>query len=94
MKSILVTGGAGYIGSAVCRLLWERGHSIVILDNLEEGHRQALPDQGVFFQGDLGDENLLKKIFNAYPIEAVVHLAAYCLVGESVQDPEKYYWNN
>jgi UDP-glucose 4-epimerase len=91
---ILVTGGAGYIGSVVCQTLLERGHSIVILDSLEEGHRQALPPKGIFFQGDLGDEPLLKQIFESYPIEAVLHLAAYCLVGESVLDPEKYYGNN
>jgi UDP-glucose 4-epimerase len=94
MGYVLVTGGAGYIGSVVCQTLLERGHSIVILDSLEEGHRSALPSKGIFFQGDLGDETLLKEIFNAYPIGAVVHLAAYCLVGESVQDPEKYYGNN
>jgi UDP-glucose 4-epimerase len=94
MGYVLVTGGAGYIGSAVCQTLLERGHSIVILDSLEEGHRSALSPKGIFFQGDLGDEILLNEIFMAYPIDAVVHLAAYCLVGESVQDPEKYYNNN
>ena len=94
MDYILVTGGAGYIGSVVCQTLLERGHSIVVLDSLEEGHRQALPPKGIFFQGDLGDELFLKKIFDSYPIEAVLHMAAYCLVGESVQDPEKYYNNN
>ncbi|MGA3083617.1 MAG: UDP-glucose 4-epimerase GalE [Thermodesulfobacteriota bacterium] len=94
MKYILVTGGAGYIGSVVCQTLLERGHSIVILDSLEEGHREALPPKGIFFQGDLGDEAILQKIFDSYPIGAVLHLAAYCLVGESVQDPGKYYWNN
>jgi UDP-glucose 4-epimerase len=94
MGYVLVTGGAGYIGSAVCQTLLERGHAIVILDSLEEGHRSALPSKGIFFQGDLGDQTLLNEIFKAYPIDAVVHLAAYCLVGESVQDPEKYYDNN
>jgi len=94
MPYVLVTGGAGYIGSVVCQTLLQRGHSIVILDSLEEGHRSALPLKGIFFQGDLGDEILLKTIFDSYPIGAVLHLAAYCLVGESVQDPEKYYWNN
>jgi UDP-glucose 4-epimerase len=94
LQHILVTGGAGYIGSVVCQTLLERGHSIVVLDSLEEGHRQALPPNGIFFQGDLGDEFLLKKIFKSNPIGAVVHLAAYCQVGESVQDPEKYYVNN
>jgi UDP-glucose 4-epimerase len=94
MSYVLVTGGAGYIGSVVCQTLLDRGHSIVVLDNLEEGHRSALPPKGIFFQGDFGDGTLLKEIFRGYSIEAVVHLAAYCLVGESVQDPEKYYENN
>jgi len=94
MKHVLVTGVAGYIGSVVCQTLLERGHSIVVLDSLEEGHCNALPPKGIFFQGDLGDEAFLKKIFDSYPIGAVLHLAAYCLVGESVQDPEKYYGNN
>lgn len=94
MNHVLVTGGAGYIGSVVCQTLLERGHSIVVLDSLEEGHRQALPSNGIFFQGDLGDESLLKNIFESYSIGAVLHLAAYCQVGESVQNPEKYYGNN
>lgn len=94
MQHVLVTGGAGYIGSVVCQTLLERGHSIVVLDSLEEGHRRALPSNGVFFQGDLGDESLLKNIFESYSIGAVLHLAAYCQVGESVQNPEKYYGNN
>jgi UDP-glucose 4-epimerase len=94
MAYVLVTGGAGYIGSVVCQTLLERGHSIIVLDSLEEGHRQALPVNSIFFQGDFGDEPFLKNIFNSYPIEAVLHLAAYCLVGESVQSPEKYYENN
>jgi UDP-glucose 4-epimerase len=94
MKHVLVTGGAGYIGSVVCQTLIERGHSVIVLDSLEEGHRQALPQKGIFFQGDLGDEMVLKAVFESYPLDAVVHLAAYCLVGESVEDPGKYYDNN
>ncbi len=91
---ILVTGGAGYVGSVVCKVLLERGHDLVILDHLEQGHRQALPREGIFFQGNVGDPSLLERVFTRYTIEAVVHLAADCLVGESVQDPEKYYANN
>lgn len=94
MQNVLVTGGGGYIGSVVCQTLIERGHSIVVLDDLEEGHRSALPPGGIFYQGDLGDEALLKKIFDSHSIGAVLHLAARCLVGESVRDPEKYYYNN
>jgi UDP-glucose 4-epimerase len=94
MSHVLVTGGAGYIGSVVCQTLLQRGHSIVILDNLEEGHRSALPSKGIFIEGDLSDETLLEEIFRNYSVDAVVHLAAHCLVGESVRDPEKYYRNN
>jgi UDP-glucose 4-epimerase len=94
LGTILVTGGAGYIGSVVCQTLLARGHSAIVLDSLEEGHRLAVPEEALFFQGDLADANLLSHIFKTYPIEAVMHLAAYCLVGESVQDPEKYYVNN
>jgi UDP-glucose 4-epimerase len=91
---VLVTGGAGYIGSVVCRTLLEREHKVLILDNLEEGHLSALPSEAVFFKGDLGDGVSLLNILEGYPVEAVLHLAAYCLVGESVQNPGKYYANN
>ena len=94
MGPILVTGGAGYIGSVVGQTLLERGHSIIVLDSLEEGHREAVSEKAVFFQGNIGDEALLKRIFASYPVSAVIHLAAFCQVGESVQDPEKYYLNN
>lgn len=94
MGYVLVTGGAGYIGSVVCRTLLDRGHAILILDSLEEGHRAALDRKGIFLQGDLGDGAFLSRIFESYPVEAVLHLAAYCLVGESVQNPGKYYANN
>jgi UDP-glucose 4-epimerase len=94
MGHVLVTGGAGYIGSVVSQTLLDRGHRIVILDSLEEGHRSALPGNAAFCQGDLGDIEFLKKVFSSYQITSVIHLAAYCLVGESVREPEKYYSNN
>jgi len=91
---VLVTGGAGYIGSVVCRTLLERDHKVLILDSLEEGHRSALPPEAIFIRGDLGDGVSLSNILDGYPVEAVLHLAANCLVGESVQNPGKYYANN
>lgn len=94
MKPILVTGGAGYIGSIVSRVLLERGHEILVLDNLAEGHRSALPKGAAFVQGDVGDEALLRRLFAEYPFGGVVHMAASCLVEESVRNPEKYYQNN
>ena len=93
MKNILVTGGAGYIGSHAVRMLAKQGYRPVILDNLSNGHREAA--QGFpFVSGDFSDKALLQQIFEQYAIEAVMHFAAYIEVGESVRSPEKYYQNN
>jgi len=92
---ILVTGGAGYIGSHTVRLLAEKGEKIVVLDSLVYGHKDALVNKEVdFVKGDLGDPKCVESIFKKYAVEAVVHFAAYCFVGESVTDPGKYYLNN
>lgn len=91
---ILVTGGAGYIGSVVGEELIRSGHAITVLDNLVKGHRESVPTQAQFIEGDLSNGELLRKIFAEDGIEAVIHLAAYSLVGESVVDPAKYYQNN
>ncbi len=90
---LLVTGGAGYVGSVVARRLREGGHDVVILDDLSTGHRQAAEGSGLV-TGDFGDRALLADILVRHKVEAVVHLAASCLVGESVQDPARYYRNN
>lgn len=96
MKTILVTGGAGYIGSHTCRLISSKEYRIIVLDNLEYGHLDALGlDEGcIFINGDIGDKLLLVELFEEYDFEAVVHFAAYTYVGESVNNPEKYYRNN
>ena len=91
---ILVTGGAGYIGSHYVQFARERGDEIVVLDNLVYGHREAVPDDVPLVEGDMGDRTLLDSLFRKYPIEAVVHFAAYAYVGESVTAPAKYYNNN
>ncbi|NHC40743.1 UDP-glucose 4-epimerase GalE [Bacillus sp. MM2020_1] len=91
---ILVTGGAGYIGSHVVRDLADRGYSVLVLDNLSTGHKEAIDKRVVFIHGDVGDSKVLEHIFTAYSIEAVMHFAASCLVGESVVHPLKYYQNN
>lgn len=91
--SILVTGGAGYIGSHVVKNLLSNNLDLVTIDNLKKGHKKSLWG-GEFIKGDIGDLKLLKKIFDDYDIEAVVHLAADSLVGESMEDPGKYYHNN
>jgi UDP-glucose-4-epimerase GalE len=90
---VLVTGGAGYIGSQTAKALARAGHEGVVLDNLVTGHREAVK-WGPFIEGDLDDKELLAKIFKEHRIEAVIHFAASLLVGESVKNPQKYFWNN
>lgn len=90
---ILVVGGAGFIGSHVNKMLHRAGYETVVLDNLSRGHRDAVK-YGTFIEGDLSDTSLLNQIFDRYPIRAVMHFAAYINVGESVNDPAKYYINN
>lgn len=91
--AILITGGAGYIGSHTVAALKELDRDIVILDNLVTGHKQSLLS-GHFYEGDISDGALLDHIFTSHHIEAVIHFAAYSLVGESMIDPAKYYKNN
>jgi UDP-glucose 4-epimerase len=91
---VLVTGGAGYIGSVVNEELLRAGHHIVVYDNLSKGNRGAVPESAEFVKGDLLDEDLLREILAVRKIDAVVHMAAYSQVGESVQHPQKYYENN
>ncbi|MEK4512348.1 UDP-glucose 4-epimerase GalE [Paenibacillus sp. FSL K6-2524] len=91
--AILVTGGAGYIGSHTVAELLNRGKEVVVIDNLQSGHRESLLG-GKLYEGDLRDKELLAKLFAENEIEAVIHFAANSLVGESMQNPVKYYDNN
>jgi UDP-glucose 4-epimerase len=92
--AILVTGGAGYIGSVTVELLQAKGERVVVLDDLVRGHRQAI-DAGVpFYQGRVGDRALLARIAAEHELESCVHFAALAYVGESVQEPSKYFENN
>jgi len=91
---ILVTGGAGYIGSHYVQYAREHGAEVVVLDNLVYGHRQAVPDDVPLYDGNMGDRAVLDAIFTAHKIDAVIHFAAYAYVGESVTEPSKYYHNN
>lgn len=91
---ILVTGGAGYIGSVVAAELIQAGHEVVVLDNLSQGHRSAVHPQAAFVQGDLGDRALLDHLFRTHPVEAVMHFASRTLVGESMQNPFLYVGEN
>ena len=91
---ILVMGGAGYIGSHTVRHLLDQGYEVVVADNLHYGHREAVDERAAFIYTDLMDLLSLDKLFTFYPIDAVIHFAAFAYVGESVAEPEKYYYNN
>ncbi len=91
--AVLVTGGAGYIGSHTVAALQERGEEIVIVDNLQQGHKEALLG-GKLYVGDLRDSDFLDTVFKENSIDAVIHFAANSLVGESMKLPGKYYHNN
>jgi UDP-glucose 4-epimerase len=93
MKNILVVGGAGYIGSNTVRVLQDKSYAPIVYDNLSKGHKKALKDVK-FIKGDLGDKKKLKSVFEKYNIAAVMHFAAFTEVGESVNEPSKYYENN
>jgi len=93
MKKILVTGGAGYIGSQTCKLLCKNGYLPISYDNLIYGHREAVK-WGPLVVGDINDVEVLRRTFMEYKPEAVIHFAAYAYVGESVENPGKYYQNN
>ncbi len=92
--NVLVTGGAGYIGSHAVHELLKAGHKVVAYDNLSKGHRQAVPVGAGFIAGDIRQEAILKKALIEHGIQTVMHFAADSLVGESMQDPGKYYHNN
>ncbi len=92
--AILVTGGAGYIGSIVVEDLQLKGENVVVLDNLVYGHRQAIGENTVFYEGDIGDGDLIRKILSEHEIEACMHFSAFTYVGESVEKPKIYYQNN
>jgi len=92
--NILVTGGAGYIGSIVSEELVRRGERVIVFDNLYTGHRQAVPPEATFVYGDLADRAALRAVFERFAIEAVMHFASYTLVGESVAHPFMYLGEN
>lgn len=91
---ILVTGGAGYIGSVVCEQLVRAGQDVIVLDNLSQGHRAAVPQQAVFVKGDLADTAAVERLFAEHKPEAIMHFASHTLVGESMQHPFLYLGAN
>ena len=92
--AILVTGGAGYIGSVTTELLRARGEQVVVLDNLSRGHRGAVAEGVPFYEGNIGDRELVTRICREHDLDACVHFAAFAYVGESVAQPALYYENN
>ncbi len=94
MSNILVTGGAGYIGSVTVRELLRAGHFVVVLDNLSKGHREALSERAVFIEGDIGDADNVREVIRQHQVDRVVHFAAFSLVGESMDYPLRYFENN
>lgn len=92
--AVLICGGAGYIGSHVFNELLSQNIETVIIDSLEYGHKEAVKECKNFYLGNIGDADLLKEIFKKHNIDSVMHLCAYIEVGESVQNPAKYYINN
>ena len=92
--TILVTGGAGYIGSHMALALLDAGETVVVLDNLSTGFRWAVPDKATFVAGDFGDEDLVTELLARHGVESIIHFAAKIVVPDSVVDPLGYYLNN
>lgn len=92
--TVLVLGGAGYIGSHCVDQLVEKGYDVCVVDNLMTGHQKAISEKARFYKGDIRDKTFLTDVFEKEKIEAVVHFAAFSLVGESVEQPLKYFNNN
>ena len=92
--TVLVAGGAGYIGSVMTETLLAQGHSVVVYDNLSHGYRDAVPDGATWVEGDVGDQETIERVLTEHRIDAVIHMAAFIEVGESVTAPRKYLENN
>ena len=92
--AILVTGGAGYIGSVAVEDLVKKDKEVVVIDNLVYGHREAVTDGSVLYEGDIGDRKFVTEVLSKHNVDACMHFSAYAYVGESVTDPGKYFHNN
>lgn len=93
-ETILITGGAGYIGSHTARLLVDSGFDVIVIDNLYSGHRWAIPAEATLVEGSAGDRVVIDRVFSENTVAAVIHFAGHIVVPESVADPLKYYRNN
>jgi len=94
VSTLLVTGGAGYVGSHAVVELLARGHKVVVLDNLNQGHQEAVSAEAIFVRGDLADRRALAAVFKAHRFDAIMHFAAHSLVGESMTKPLRYVGEN
>jgi len=92
--NILITGGAGYIGSAAADILLQNGHRVTVYDSLVTGHRAAVPEAASFIEADLADRSALESTLGSEPFDAVMHFAAFIEAGESMQNPGKFFHNN
>jgi UDP-glucose 4-epimerase len=92
--NVLVTGGAGYVGSVVSEELLKIGHRVIVVDNLQQGHRQAVLPEAEFMQADIGDDRSLEMLFDGHQIDAVMHMAAETVISFSMSDPKRYFNNN
>ena len=92
--TVLVTGGAGYIGSHTCHQLVEAGEKVIVIDNFYSGHRWAVPEAATLVEGDAGDIDLTTRLMQQHAVDTVIHFAGHIVVPESVVDPLKYYRNN
>ena len=92
--NIMITGGAGYIGSTAADTLLQNGHNVTVYDSLVTGHRAAVPDEAAFIEGDLADKAALETALNQHPYDALMHFAAFIEAGVSMQDPGTYFQNN
>jgi UDP-glucose 4-epimerase len=92
--TVLVSGGAGYIGSHMAHLLLDRGEKVVVIDNLSTGRRESVADDAIFVEGNVGDRDLVRRTIAEHDIDAVIHFAGSIVVPESVQKPLEYYENN
>ena len=94
VKNILITGGAGYIGSHVTEILLKKNKKVFLIDNLSTGHRKLINSKAKFFKIDINDKQRVRKIIEKYKIDSIIHLAANLIIGEGQRKPKKYYKNN
>src|SRR5690606_35267059 len=94
LMNVLITGGAGYIGSVTAQTVLDKGHAVVVLDDLSTGHRAAVPGGASFVEADIADDRAVSAALAEHQVDAVMHFAAFSLVGDSQRRPLDYYENN